>query len=57
MDEALIQASAVEGKQGLDVVLVSVGSLTTLRKAYPNYFADTDVFLSTMQKAIGDPES
>jgi hypothetical protein len=57
LDEALSQASALEGKQGLDVVLVSVGPLTTLRKAYPNYFADTDVFLNTMQKAIGDSES
>jgi hypothetical protein len=57
LDEARTQASALEGKQGLDVVLVSVGSLTTLRRAYPNYFADTDVFLNTVQKAIGDPES
>jgi hypothetical protein len=53
LNQALKDASAVEGKKGFDVVLVSVSSLTTLRRAYPNYFGDTDVFLQTVREAIG----
>jgi hypothetical protein len=37
---------------GRDVVLVSVGSLESLKRAYPNYFADTDVFLGIVREAI-----
>jgi Region found in RelA / SpoT proteins len=37
---------------GRDVVLVSVGSLESLKRAYPNYFADTDVFIEIMSEAI-----
>jgi hypothetical protein len=36
---------------GRDVVLVSVGSLESLKRAYPNYFADTDVFLQIVKQA------
>jgi hypothetical protein len=36
-----------------DVVLVSVGSLESLKRAYPNYFADTDEFLAIVNEAIG----
>lgn len=35
-----------------DVVLVSAASLTELKKAYPNYFADTALFLNHLQKAL-----
>ena len=35
-----------------DVVLVSVDSVDALKKAYPNYFLDTDVFISAVKKAI-----
>ena len=41
------------GKPGQDAVLVSVSSLTALRRAYPNYFADTHVFLQTLKEAVG----
>ena len=37
---------------GTDAVLVSVDSLTSLRRAYPNYFADTDVFLQLVNQAL-----
>jgi hypothetical protein len=53
LDQALDQAGAIEGKEGFDVVLVSVSSLKTLRRAYPNYFADTNKFLGTVQEAAG----
>ncbi len=35
-----------------DAVLVSVGSLSELKRGYPNYFADTHVFLKTLNEAI-----
>lgn len=36
----------------VDSVLVSVDSMAALRKAYPNYFADTRTFVSLVQRAI-----
>jgi ppGpp synthetase/RelA/SpoT-type nucleotidyltranferase len=36
---------------GRDVVLVSVGSMESLKRAYPNYFADTDVFVGLLNEA------
>jgi hypothetical protein len=38
--------------RGGDAVLVSVESLDTLRQAYPNYFADTHVFIQAVKQAI-----
>lgn len=35
-----------------DVVLVSAESLNVLAKAYPNYFADTKLFLSTLYRVL-----
>lgn len=35
-----------------DVVLVAAGSAKALRKAYPNYFADTSLFLKTLSRII-----
>lgn len=37
---------------GNDAVLVSVESLAALRKAYPNYYADTDMFVSLVEDAL-----
>jgi hypothetical protein len=37
---------------GSEAVLVSVESLGLLRRAYPNYFLDTGVFLDTVKRAI-----
>jgi ppGpp synthetase/RelA/SpoT-type nucleotidyltranferase len=36
----------------VDAVLVSVETLSALRRAYPNYFADTKTFLATVQDMI-----
>lgn len=35
-----------------DAVLVSVKSIGDLRRAYPNYFADTSVFIKELEKAL-----
>ena len=36
----------------IDAVLVSADSMTALKKAYPNYFLDTEAFLNTILKII-----
>ena len=35
-----------------DAVLVSVDSISNLRRAYPNYFADTDIFMSVLNECM-----
>jgi hypothetical protein len=40
------------GNKAADSVLVSVESVTNLGRAYPNYFADTRVFLELMSQAL-----
>ena len=42
----------VKERPGTDAVLVAVESLAALRKAYPNYFADTRVFVQLLQQAL-----
>ena len=37
---------------GSEAVLVSVESVDALRRAYPNYFLDTKVFLAAVETAI-----
>jgi len=44
--------NSVRDKAGTDAVLVSVDSLAALRRAYPNYFADTRVFLELLNQAL-----
>lgn len=39
-------------KTGTDAVLVSVESVGSLAKAYPNYFADTRVFLTLLRQSL-----
>jgi hypothetical protein len=41
-----------EGRKA-DAVLVSVASIAALRRAYPNYFLDTSIFLDTVKRAVG----
>jgi hypothetical protein len=41
-----------KNQAGSDAVLVSVDSLSQLRKAYPNYFADTRVFLDLVDDVL-----
>ncbi len=42
-------------RPGADVVLVSVDDLKTIRRAYPNYFADTTEFLKVVAQATKEP--
>ena len=42
----------VRSHPGADAVLVSVDSLTALERAYPNYFADTRVFIQLLNQAL-----
>jgi hypothetical protein len=37
----------------VDVVLVAAESIWSLKKAYPNYFADSELFLQTLDIALG----
>ena len=41
-----------QGKKEYDVVLVGVDTSNKLRKAYPNYFADTREFLENLKIII-----
>lgn len=43
----------VEKTSGKDVVVVYVDSISNLRKAYPNYFADTRQFIKAIEELIG----
>jgi ppGpp synthetase/RelA/SpoT-type nucleotidyltranferase len=42
-------------KPGLDAVLVSAASLEELKRVYPNYLADTHVFLGILREAVSGP--
>jgi len=44
--------NAIKGNQNMDAVLVSVESVASLRRAYPNYFMDTRRFLEAVRRAI-----
>ena len=39
-----------------DVLLVNVGSMKELKKAYPNYFADSSEFVSQLEKMLNNIE-
>lgn len=40
------------GNANLDAVLVWVGSIRNLKRAYPNYFSDTSEFLKKLERAM-----
>ena len=42
----------IADKSGMDAVLVHVGPLKDLRRAYPNYFLDTQVFMEAVRKVV-----
>jgi putative GTP pyrophosphokinase len=48
---AEVEARAVAG-EAVEAVLVSAGPVDALRMAYPNYFLDTQAFVSEIQKVI-----
>jgi hypothetical protein len=55
-DKATAKYLEVEKKlkdsQDADAVLVSVDSMAALRRAYPNYFLDTKVFVDLMNETL-----
>ena len=50
-EDYLTKEKSIQGT-GKDAVLVSVDSIAALRKAYPNYFLDTNMFIELAKKAI-----
>jgi hypothetical protein len=51
--EAYLDAEKqIKEHPGQDAVLVSVDSLSSLRRAYPNYFLDTGVFVNLVDETI-----
>ena len=44
---------AIRHFPGAETVLVRIGSVDALRRAYPNYFADTSAFVAELGKVIG----
>jgi hypothetical protein len=51
-EDYLAAERSIRDHPGADAVLVSVESLTSLRRAYPNYFLDTRVFLEALKEAV-----
>jgi hypothetical protein len=51
-DAYLATERSMSEQTGAEAVLVSVESLASLRRAYPNYFLDTRVFIETVKRAI-----
>lgn len=49
---AAAERAAADSPAFSDVVLVSVDSMAALRRAYPNYFLDTRVFIDLVQDAL-----
>ncbi len=37
-----------------DIVLVKANSLEAIRRAYPNYFGDTDAFIKEVREVLGE---
>jgi Region found in RelA / SpoT proteins len=49
----LAREKETEKSPEIQVVLVSVDSLTALKRAYPNYYMDTTVFISLIRQELG----
>lgn len=54
VEEAEIEYAKIEARDDVNVnaVLVTAQSVASLRKAYPNYFADSRVFARTLRKLV-----
>lgn len=50
----LAAEKSTRGAMGAETVLVAADSLRALRRAYPNYFLDTNVFIFEMKRATQD---
>ena len=59
LQEGLARYADVEkrniDKSGQDAVLVSADNLEELKRVFPNYLADTHVFLGTLMEAVSGP--
>ncbi len=53
-EQYAVAESRAKAGEPLDVVLVSAGPIGLLRRAYPNYFLDTNGFIRRIEKIIGD---
>ena len=53
-DDYLRTEREIGQRPGSEAVLVSVDSISALRRAYPNYFLDTRVFIEALRLAIGE---
>jgi ppGpp synthetase/RelA/SpoT-type nucleotidyltranferase len=51
-DYLTIERVIADDRPGADAVLVSVDSMDSLRRAYPNYFLDTNAFIKAVKQAI-----
>ena len=56
LDYAEIEKRTNTG-ESIEAVLVSAGPIDALRKAYPNYFLDTQAFVAQIEKVIVDARS
>ena len=52
LNVAMKDSTEAEKNPDLNVVLVAVSSLKMLRRAYPNYYADTVSFLKILREAV-----
>jgi len=56
LDQANIDYAEIEKRtkagEPVEAVLVSAGPVDALRKAYPNYFLDTQAFVAELTKVI-----
>ncbi len=58
LDQANIDYAAIEQRtksgEAIEAVLVSAGPIDALRKAYPNYFLDTQQFITQIRKIVAE---
>jgi hypothetical protein len=56
LEQANVDYAAIEQRtkagEAIEAVLVSAGPIDALRKAYPNYFVDTQEFVAQIQNVI-----
>jgi hypothetical protein len=57
IDYMAIERANESKEEGADAVLVAVDSLAALRRAYPNYFLDTVMFLEAVTRAVEEARS
>ena len=50
----LEEEKVLQKTPGAETCLVAAESLDELKRAYPNYFLDTDLFLAQVRSAIGE---